>query len=375
MIARRSQSFRVHQFHYSVSPSDGISHQLFFIQAALKQIGVSGEIFTSQLVGGIKPPRAFKLNTEKMWDCDLLLIHHSHGNPDLRKLSRIEIPKALMYHNITPAKFYPHDPFLADLSLLGRKQLSALKHEVIATFTASRFNALDLKRHDFPAPQILPLLDLSDELKEVTTKKFHSKKKEPKNILFVGRITRHKNQAQLVKLFFYLKQNLPKNSKLFLVGSQDKVYGDYLKLLIRQLGLGNEVKLTGSVTRKVLEHYYEISDAFVCLSEHEGFCLPLVEAMSRHVPTFFSPVTGVKETMGKSGVALHSEVPFEQAQAIASILNSSRAIKAVLNSQHHRLMELCQEQNKSTIQQLILELVVQLRNNPEIHFERELFKR
>ncbi len=375
MNSRRGQPFRVHQFHYSVSPSDGISHQLFFIQSALRQIGISGEVFASQLIGGIKPPRVFKFKPEKMWDCDLLLIHHSHGNPILRKLARIEIPKALMYHNITPARFYPHDPFLADLSHLGRKQLTAIRNEVIATFTASRFNSIDLKKHNFPNPQILPLLDLSDELKEISTKKFHTEPDEPKNILFVGRITRHKNQAQIVKVFFHLKKTLPKNSKLFLVGSQDKVYGDYLKLLIRQLGLQNDVKLTGSVTQKVLEHYYEISDAFVCLSEHEGFCLPLVEAMSRHVPTFFAPKTGVKETMGKSGVALLTDQPFEQAQIITTVLNSSKAVKTILNSQHQRLLELCQEQSKEKVQGLILELVKCLRNNPEIHFERELLKR
>jgi len=375
MMVTRGQPLRVHQFHYSVSPSDGISHQLFFIQSALRQVGISGEIFASQLVGGMTPPRAFKLTPEKMWDCDLLLIHHSHGNPDLKKLSRIEIPKALMYHNITPARFYPHDPFLADLSHLGRKQLSSLRHEVVATFTASRFNALDLRKHDFPMPQLMPLLDLSGELKEVKTKKFHTKKQEPKNLLFVGRITRHKNQAHLVKLFFYLKPLLPKHSKLFLVGSQDKIYSDYLRLLIRQLGLSNDIKLSGSVTPKALEHYYEISDAFVCLSEHEGFCLPLVESMSRHVPIFFKPKTGVKETMGKSGVAFQTENPLEQAQIMASILDSSKAISAILESQHQRLRQLCQEQSKERVQDLIVNLIHQLRHSPEIQLERELLRR
>lgn len=374
MMTRRGQPFRVHQYHFSVTPSDGISHQLFFVQSALKEIGISGEIFASKM-HGIKPPRALKFNPDKIWDCDLLLVHHSHGNPDLKKLARIEVPKALMYHDITPAKFYPHDPVLADLSRLGKKQLPHLRHEVLAAFTTSRYNALELKKYDFPTPKIMPLLNLSDELKEVTSKRFHLKQGEPKNLLFVGRLTRHKNQAQLVRLFFYLKPLLPKNSKLWLVGSQDKLYTDYLKLLSKQLGLSNEVKLTGSVTQKSLEYYYEIADAFVCLSEREGFCLPLVEAMSRHVPTFFLPKTGVKETMGKSGVALHSGDPFEMAHVISTVLTSSKAVKTILNSQHKRLLELSEEQNKERVQGLILEILNQVRNNPEIHFEKELLRR
>ncbi len=374
MTLEKGQSFRVHQFHYWISPTDGVSHQLFFIRSALREIGISGEIFASQLKG-ITAPSAFKFNPEKMWDCDLLLIHHSHGNPELKKLARIEIPKALMYHNVTPAIFFPHDPFLAELSHLGKKQLTALRHETIASFAASNFNALDLKKHHFSSPQTLPLLDLKEELQEVKTKRFHLKKDEPKNILFVGRITRHKNQALLIKMFFHLKKILPKNSKLFLVGSQDKLYTDYLKLLIKQLGLNNDIRLTGSVNKKTLEHYYEIADAFVCLSEHEGFCLPLVEAMSRHVPTFFMPKTGSKETMSKSGVAFHTEEPLEIAQILASILSSPKAVKTILKSQHNRLTELCEEQSKAKVQRLILDIVTRVRNSPEIHFEKELLKR
>lgn len=364
------QPFRVHQFHYSASPADGVSHQMFFIRSALKEIGISGEIFASKL-NGLSEPLVFKFVSEKIWDCDLLLVHHSHGNPDLKKLSRIEVPKALVYHNITPAKFYPHDPFLAELSTLGRKQLTPLRHEVVASYATSEFNAVDLKKHHYSNTQLLPLFNLSHELNEVKTKKFHLNKNEPKNILFVGRLTRHKNQALLVKVFFHLKKFIPKNSKLFLVGSQDKTYTQYLKLLIKQLGLTPDIKITGSVTKNSLEHYYEIADAFVCPSEHEGFCIPLVEAMSRHVPTFFIPKTGVIETMGKSGVSLHTENPREIAQILDSVLEKPLAIKAILKSQHQRLLELADKQNKHKAQEAILELVTKIRSSPELHYEKK----
>jgi glycosyltransferase involved in cell wall biosynthesis len=125
------------------------------------------------------------------------------------------------------------------------------------------------------------------------------------------------------------------------------------------------------VTKNSLEHYYEIADAFVCPSEHEGFCIPLVEAMSRHVPTFYISKTGVKETMGKSGVSLKTENPLEIAQILAAVLEKPLAIKAILKSQHQRLMELADTQSKLRVQELILELVTKIRSSPELQYEKK----
>lgn len=371
MTPKNHQPLRIHQFHYSVSATDGVSHHMLFIQSALKEIGISGEIFASK-TNGISFPQILLLNPEKMWDCDLLIIHHSQGNPDLAKLTHIEIPKMLIYHTITPSHFYPHDPSLADLSRLGTLQLASLKTEVMASFAASQFNRNELIKQHYNNPQIIPLLDLPIKLKEVPLKRFQFKNTEPKNILFVGRITRHKNQALLVQTFFHLKTQLPKNSKLTLVGGHEPIYLDYIKLLCQQLGLSNEVRLTGNVTKKVLEQYYESADAFVCVSEHEGFCIPLLEAMCRNIPTFFFPETGVKETMGKGGVSIETKRPEEIAQILATILKNPKALQTILKSQVLRMQELKKEQNARILQKQILELVTKVRTSPEIHFDKAL---
>ncbi|NBO25024.1 MAG: glycosyltransferase family 1 protein, partial [Chlamydiae bacterium] len=360
MISENQQPFRVHQFHHSVSPFDGISYQMFFIQSALKKIGVSGSIFASEL-HGISAPRAFKFSKEKIWDCDLLLIHHSHGNPHLIELSHVEIPKALVYHNIVLPHFFRHDLMMAELSQLGRKQLSSLRKETIASFTGSEFNLEELTKHHFPHPQILPIMDLSRDLGQPKQKKLRSRKDAPKNILFVGRVCPHKNQALLIKTFFYLKKNLPKQSKLILLGGQDPIYTEYLKLLIKQWGLHQDVKLTGNVNSKSLEQAYETADAMVCVSEHEGFCIPLVEAMSRQVPVFFLPKTGVKETMGKSGVALNTEDPMEISEIIYSCLIAPQAISTILKSQDQRLKVLASQHNAQKLQETLLNLLERLR--------------
>ncbi|MFM8314438.1 MAG: glycosyltransferase, partial [Deltaproteobacteria bacterium] len=233
-----------------------------------------------------------------------------------------------------------------------------------------QFNLLDLKHHHYPNPQLLPLIDFSKDLAELKTPSIRLLKTEPKNLLFVGRLTPHKNQALLIKTFFYLKKSLPKGSKLFLVGTQDPTYTEYLKLLTKQLGLSQEVKITGPVTRKSLENYYEISDALVCLSEQEGFCIPLVEAMSRHLPIFFHPNTGVQETMGKSGCALNTQNPWEIAEIISTVLNSNQAMNSLVKSQHRRWVELSREQNSKKVQDLLLDLVIKLRTTPSLQMNR-----
>lgn len=363
------QPFRIHQYHYSVSSSDGISYQMFFIQSALAHAGISGSVFATRL-NDISSPKAFKLDFEKCGIVILLLIHHSLGNPSLKQLNHLEIPKALIYHNITPAQFFPHDPTLSALSELGRKQLQILKKDTIAAFTGSKFNFEELKKHLFHQPQLLPLLDIPEDLKEVKKKKQNSKKGAPKNLLFVGCLTPHKNQNQLIKTFYYLKKLLPKHSKLYLVGSQDPVFLSYLNLLIKQLNLNLEIKLTGRVNRKILEQHYEMADAFVCLSKHEGFCIPLVEAMSRQVPVFYLTTPGVKETMGNSGVALHTEDPFEVAQIIYTVLENPKALSAILRSQHRRLIELGREHNVDRVQKVLLKLVKQVRSTPYFQINR-----
>lgn len=369
MITEPQQPFRIHQYHHSVGLFDGISRQMFFIQSALKQRGVTGSIFASQLQG-ISAPRAFKLNTEQMWDCDLILIHHSQGNRALENLSHIEIPKALIYHEIIPPNFLQHDPLMAELSYLGIKQLNSLRKETIASFTDSEFNLEILKKHHFPHPQILPVMDVAQELAIPQAKKSKPQKGSPKNILFVGRISPHHNQSLLVKIFYYLKNELPKNSKLILIGSQDPAYAEYVRLLSEQLGLNQQVKITGNVSQKILEQHYETADALLCVSEHQGFCISLVEAMSKHVPIFFVPKTGVKETMGKSGVSLNTENPFEIAEIVSSCLSNSKAVPAILKSQQERLNELSGYQNAGKVQNILVDLIGRIRTTPSLQMNR-----
>jgi glycosyltransferase involved in cell wall biosynthesis len=360
------QSFTVHQFHYKASGGDAVTQHMLFIQSALAEIGIGGGIFSVERknlpLGKIQP-----WSVDSVWNCDLLLIHHAQGNPVLKDILDLEIPKAIVYHSQAPARFYSHDLETKHNLMLGKKQLTLLKKRGVPVFGVSEFTLDELKRIGFESPQILPLMHL--EKIKLEEKPFDFL--EPKNLLFVGRIAPHKRQSLLIESFYHLRSQLPAHSKLILIGTGDPLYTKYLKLLIQQWKLTGQVVLAGKLTDQDKESYYELADAFVCLSEHEGFCIPLVEAMREGVPVFYRPSSGVKETMAGAGVQLLSENPTEIAATLLAFLRNEEAQKQVLKQQEKRLKELSKFQNKTVLQAKLLEWCLKIRPISKTDKERE----
>jgi len=340
--------FNVHQFHYQVMQGEAITDHLLFIREALQEIGVGGKIFSVERKN-IPPGKVQPFSFNSIWDCDLLLIHHSQENPLLKKLVSLEIPKAIVYHAQPDPSFFAHDLELKKRLHKGRIQLKWLANQGLPAFAVSQFCEIELRRLGFQSVKRLPLLNLKSEIMNTLWGKSHS---DPQQILFVGKLSPHKNQAALIDLFQCLRAKLPKKSKLVLVGSGDALYTKYLKLLIDQYQLSQQVLLTGKVTAQDLEHYYASSDLFVCLSESEGFCIPVVEAMKWNLPVFYFPCAGVKETMRDAGVAFLTSDPVEQASVIQAFLKTPEALEAVKKKQNERLQELTRFQNKQILQGL-----------------------
>lgn len=338
----------VHQYHDAAQPFDAVTNHLLLIQKSLKEVGIGGEIFARQ----IKPdhwPAVRQFSEKQVWNCDLLLLHHSQGSPWLHRLLAIEVPKAVVYHNITPAEFFRHDPYIADLSRQGRGQLLLLQKAVCRAFADSKYNATELKELGFTRPEVFPLLDLSGQ--SVSQRRGH----ESRRFLFVGKITPHKNQALLVKTFFYLRKLLPEPPQLCLIGGADPLYLRYVKKLVTLLGLESHVQILGKASGEEIEEFYREADAYVSASLHEGFGVPLVEAMHFGVPVFALPCAAVPETLGGAGVSLKSQRPHRMAQQIAEVVTSDKARLAILEKQAERFKSLKEFQNRQQIQKRIQE--------------------
>lgn len=350
------QPITIHQFHYTATAGDAVTNHMLFIRSALRDIGIGGEIF----VGESRAPASYRIHPfapNRFWDSDLVLVHHSHGNPLLREILQLEIPRALIYHNVTPPTFFAHDPHMARFSNKGRSELAAYAGVVSAAFGVSRYNCAELKAMGFQNPTVFPLVDLSQGPVEPKPKA----SSDEKELVFVGKLTPHKNQALLLHMLYYLEHAYPGLYRLVLAGRADPLYAEYLKLAARALGLEDRVRFTGPVVQKELELVYQRAAALVCPSLHEGFCVPLVEAMQRRVPVFAIPVTGVRETLGKAGVRLVSRQPHKIAESVHTVLSDARATQGIVAGQITRLEELARIHNRERVRSLCVDLVQRLR--------------
>lgn len=356
----------IHQHHYCVAPGDAVTNQMFFIYQSLHAAGIASRLYAGNTRGGLS--KWFnRYNEHELWNCDLLLLHHSHGNPQLERLLEIEVPKALIYHNITPEHYFRHDPHMGNLCRMGRRQLKTIREATVATFCDSRFNASELKDLGFKTPILFPLIDLSSLTYHRATTQAMDSTTPTIQLLFVGKITAHKNQATLIRMMAHL----PIYYQLQLVGSADPIYLDYIKLLAKALKVSARVRFLGKIPQQELTKTYHQSHAFISTSLHEGFGVPLVEAMASQIPVFALDNGAVSETLGGAGVLIKTHRPWEIAQIIQSFFYKPHAIKKVLQSQSVRLRTLQTQQSQQRVQQICRDLVHYLRVIPECDWKSE----
>ncbi|MBI1860712.1 MAG: glycosyltransferase [Deltaproteobacteria bacterium] len=360
-----TQGMVIHQYHFSVSPGDAITNQMFFIYRSLRQAGIESRIYADHIRGGLSK-WVNRFNEAELWNCDLLLLHHSHGNPQLQKLLGIEVPKALIYHNITPEHFFRHDPHMWNLCRIGRSQLKLIRQAVSTTFVDSRFNGRELKDLGFTDPIHFPLFDIGVMMAEVSNSQPRREKGKIK-LLFVGKIAPHKNQIALLRTLSYL----PPEYELTLVGSADPIYLDYVKLTARALGVHSRVQILGKVPEKDLKRAYQESWAFLSTSLHEGFGVPLIEAMVHQLPVFAINSGAVAETLDDAGVLFNTEKPWELAAVLKTFLAHPEAIKAAIARQNQRLEALRAGESQERVQTICRDLVHHLRVVPECDWKKE----
>ena len=258
---------------------------------------------------------------------DRLLIHYSAYAPRLRDVLDLPNFKLLLSHNVTPARWlWDHDPPIALQCELGRRQLPeyAARCEVVAA--VSRFNADELGS-DLVIP---PILDL-DWLRK--------RGQSPQSrVLFVGRLAPHKRQDEVIRAFALYRRRHAPDARLTLVG--EPLNHSYLGALRDLAGRVGGVTIEHSLSRRELADRYARASVFLCLSEHEGFCLPLLEAFAADVPVIARPAGAVPETVGDAAL-LTDDGPEVVAELLALVgedaeLRAELARRGRERVEHHR---------------------------------------
>jgi glycosyltransferase involved in cell wall biosynthesis len=326
---------QIHQMLAALSFGDAIGNEALRIQDGLRNEGFDSDIFAES----VHPEMAGK--ARKLWDYrkvsspdNLLLLHFSIGAGVSTFAHHLVDPILLIYHNITPARWFAEfHPHLAGLCYHGRRELEAFVPRVKLALGDSEFNRAELEAVGFHPTGVLPLmldpgrLDITPSA--VVLDMFDDDKT---NFVFVGRMIPNKCFHDLIKVFAFYQKFIDSNSRLLLVGEWVgfERYFEALVRMVDDLRL-KDVVFTGHVDDDDLAAYYQAADLFLCLSEHEGYCVPLIEAFRFGVPVMAADAGAVPETLGGAGILIREKRIDEialMAHAIVTDESLSRKIVA-----------------------------------------------
>lgn len=327
---------------------DAIGNTALALDALLRGMGLRTGIYAEnidvRLPKGTARPAA-KLRTEAE---DILLYHGAVTSGFVEKLAKQPGRKVLIYHNITPPRFFdPYSAKSADLCAKGLEQMRFLAGKVERCIADSQFNADDLRRLGYTCPvDVCPVfIRFEDYRKPADEATLRALREDGRtNLLFVGRLAPNKKIEDVIRTFCLYKRRYNARARLILAGS-DAVpnYTKRLHAYAQVLGAEDDIVFTGHISFAKLLACYRAADAFVCMSAHEGFCVPLLEAMVFDLPVVAAAHAAVPETLGGSGILLPEHSPALAAAAVDRVLRDDSLRAAVLAGQRARLRDFSTE--------------------------------
>jgi glycosyltransferase involved in cell wall biosynthesis len=255
-----------------------------------------------------------------------LVFHYWGHNSSTWVMDATRGRRAIWYHNVTPPRFFrPGEPLHA-LTARGYTQLAEIACRFDLLIGDSRFNVESLARYlrrPRPALHIYPVVEPDEERAAPVDDALVARlRAEPgTKCLFIGRIARNKRQDAVMRAFDAYRSRFDPRAQLWLVGSEhgDPAYRAELERLRSGLEGGTAVTLTGKVSDAALRAYLRAADVLVCASEHEGFGIPLAQAMALDVPVIARAAAAVAETLGAGGVLVRDWDPREVAELIHAV--------------------------------------------------------
>ncbi|MDD5557442.1 MAG: glycosyltransferase family 4 protein [bacterium] len=335
----------VHQVVAGFADGDAISDLALALQAVFRRWGHESEIFCPRR--HIDPKmrgRALDLHEHRARSAprNILYFHFSIGSETVEYFRRAPDRKVLVYHNITPGRWFRsiYDEREAQL-VHGREDLATLAGVAGLVLADSAFNAGELAEAGFRDVKVMPLiLDPGRLAKPPDAGILRGFRDGVPNILFVGRVVPNKRFEDLIRAFYAYRRFTGKPARLLLVGSATGLerYLAFLRHLVRELSL-DDVVFARHVRLDALTAFYRAADLFLCMSEHEGFCIPLLEAMHFGVPILAYRAAAVAETLGGGGV-LFDEKDFPAVAEMMDLLLRDGPLRAaVVARQRARLAD------------------------------------
>ena len=332
----------VHQMLQTLSVNDAIGNEVLEIRDVLRSNGYVSNIYAQHVDPELKKKCLHYRKYSKRSSGNNILIFHHSIDSEVTDYVRLLPDKLVMrYHNITPGDFMArYDLALANRLTKARNELKELAGAFDLALGDSGFNADELRAAGFKKTGVLPILlnvkRLDGEPDASVMKAFSD---GLVNVLFVGRIAPNKRIEDVIKAFCFYQRHINSSSRLVLAGMHDYLsYFGFLEGLVDELSVKNVV-FTGRVPQAALNAYYRSAGIFLSMSEHEGFCVPLVEAMHFNLPVLAFASSAVPETLGNGGVLFREKRCEEVAELMNLVLTDDDIRRKITEAQRIRLKD------------------------------------
>jgi glycosyltransferase involved in cell wall biosynthesis len=276
---------------------------------------------------------------------ELTIFHYALPSPMTAAFASIGSGRVLQYHNVTPARYFaPYDPALFRLASLGRKELGTLVGHVDLALGDSDYNRQELEAMGFARTGVFPIaVDTARVTQPVHRPALESILDDGLvNFLFVGRIAPNKKIEDHIRLAEVYKRNIDAYYRFIFVGRYDVVprYYSMIRALMSEFRLLNDrFVFAGAIPDEELAIYYRHAAVYISLSEHEGFCVPLVEAMAADVPVLAYAAAAVPDTLGGAGVQFAPKDLEYAAELLGSLAFDDDLRARVIAGQRRRLAD------------------------------------
>ena len=331
---------RVDQWVPAAHRGDAIGDEAVRIRDVLRRAGMESDVFAlhvdDELTGEV-----FEFSERRQNDVSIL--HFALPSPLTEALVEASGKKVLLYHNITPSRFFVnYDDELVRIAEAGTRELVSLSDAVDLALGDSEYNREELENLGFARTGVLPILmDFDDYLEGTPGPVMEEMLDDGRaNFLFVGRVYPNKRFEDLARLAFFYKKYVSEDFRFILVGKAGRMerYQQSVQALADKWGLRpSEFMFTGHVSFQDLLACYRCSDVFISMSEHEGFGVPLVESMLMELPVLAYAAGAVPDTLGGAGIQFR-EKRYEELAEMAHLLTVDEEMRnAVIESEQVRL--------------------------------------
>jgi glycosyltransferase involved in cell wall biosynthesis len=327
---------RIDQYLPTFAPHDAIGNHTLQMRRVLREAGYKSDIWAEHIVPSLSREAKPYLDDHHGLTEDRVLIYHTSTNSPMAEWirRRAQGGEAVMsdYHNITPAMYFTRwEPAIASAIDEARRELSMLAAHIPFSFADSGYNAAELIECGYNEAVVCPLLVDLDEYHRppdrATLDRLRRRRdRSGAQWLFVGRVAPNKCQHDVIGAFAVYRRAFDPGARLTLVGGATSPH--YLRALERmvvELELGDSVEIVGGLGGAELLAHWAVADVFVCLSEHEGFCVPVLEAMELGVPVVAYAAAAIPETLSGTGVLLDDKDPLSVAEAVDRVVRPGPA--------------------------------------------------